>query len=138
MKNKLVKIISFVVIIACFILSGCRVGLYMEDFEDVQWTCSEIELQFKCTSENSEYAVGTICKDTESIEIVCKYFSTKVIWIYDKSEYESLTGDEACEPLLTGSYTIEGDVATVKITTDNLFNGEYLDKEIHLTKTPIE
>ena len=42
------------------------------------------------------------------------------------------------DPLLTGSYSIEGDVATVKITTDNLFNGEYLDKEIHLTKTPIE
>ena len=78
-------------------------------------------------------------KDGEKVEIVCLYFLTKVIWIYDKEKYEApRADDEVIEPLLTGSYKIEGDVATVKITTDNLFNGEYLDKEIELIKTPIE
>ena len=110
----------------------------MEDFENVQWTCDVLELQFSYTSDNPEAAIGNISKDDENIEILCKFFSTKVIWIYDKLEYDALASDEACDPLLTGSYSIEGDIATVKITTDNFFNGEYLDKEIHLTKTPVE
>ena len=134
--KKLVSIIC--VLIVVMTISGCKVGLYMEDFENVQWNCSEMELEFTYGEQGPDLAVGTIVKDGETIEIVCLYFLTKVIWIYDKLEYDALASDEACDPLLTGSYSIEGDVATVKITTDNLFNGEYLDKEIHLTKTPIE
>ena len=111
----------------------------MEDFENVQWNCSEMELEFTYGEQGPDLAVGTIVKDGETIEIVCLYFLTKVIWIYDKAKYEApRADDEVVDPLLTGSYSIEGDIATVKITTDNLFNGEYLDKEIHLTKTPVE
>lgn len=135
--RKIVGMVCFLVVVSV-VFNGCRVGLYMEDFENVQWTCDVLELQFSYTSDNPEAAIGNISKDDENIEILCKFFSTKVIWIYDKLEYDALASDEACDPLLTGSYSIEGDVATVKITTDNLFNGEYLDKEIHLTKTPIE
>ena len=135
--RKLVRIICFLIIVMT--ISGCKVGLYMEDFENVQWSCSEMELEFTYGIQGPEPAVGTIVKDGETIEIVCLYFLTKAIWIYDKAKYEApRADDEVVDPLLTGSYSIEGDIATVKITTDNLFNGEYLDKEIHLTKTPIE
>lgn len=119
-------------------LTGCKAGMYMEDFENVQWTCSEIQLQFSYKDVDSGPAVGTLGTDNQTVDIVCRYALTKTIWIFDKTEYESITDDEVCEPLFIGSYSIEDDVATVKITTDNLFNGEYLDKEIHLTKTPIK
>ena len=134
------KIVSIIcVLIVVMTISGCKVGLYMEDFENVQWNCSEMELEFTYGEQGPDLAVGTIVKDGETIEIVCLYFLTKVIWIYDKAKYEApRADDEVVDPLLTGSYSIEGDIATVKITTDNLFNGEYLDKEIHLTKTPVE
>ena len=135
------KVICFFLctVIVCCIFSGCKAGLYMEDFENVQWNCSEMELEFTYGEQGPDFATGTIVKDGEKVEIVCLYFLTKVIWIYDKEKYEApRADDEVIEPLLTGSYKIEGDVATVKITTDNLFNGEYLDKEIELIKTPIE
>ena len=135
--RKLVRIICFLIIVMT--ISGCKVGLYMEDFENVQWSCSEMELEFTYGIQGPEPAVGTIVKDGETIEIICKYTLTKTIRIFDKAEYEApRTEDEVLEPLLTGSYSIEGDIATVKITTDNLFNGEYLDKEIELTKTPLK
>ena len=134
--KKLVKFIC--ILMAIMTLSACKGGLYMEDFKDVQWTCSDINMQFVYADDEVYSAVGIIEKDGENVEIVCDYFATKVIWIYDKSEYDALAEGETCDPLLTGSYTIKGDVATVKITTDNLFNGEYLDKEIELTKTPLK
>ena len=134
--KKLVSIICVLIVVMTF--SGCKGGLYMEDFENVQWTCSEIELQYTYYDVETGFAMGTIVKDNEYIDIVCRYSLSKTIDIYDKEKYESRTGDEVCEPLLIGGYKIEGDIATVKILQDNLFNGEYLDKEIHLTKTPIE
>ena len=134
--KKLVSIIC--VLIVVMTISGCKAGLYMEDFENVQWTCSEIELQYTYYDVETGFAMGTIVKDNEYIDIVCRYSLCKTIDIYDKEKYESRTGDEVCEPLFIGSYKIEGDIATVKITTDNFFNGEYLDKEIELTKTPLK
>ena len=111
----------------------------MEDFKDVQWTCNEeIDIQFEYTSEDLEKAVGTIVKDGETIDIVCSYTLYKNIEVYKTDDYEANSIDDIRTPLLIGSYSIEGDIATVKILQDNLFNGEYLDKEIHLTKTPIE
>ena len=136
MKKVLNLALILILVVIC---SGCKVGLYMEDFENVQWSCSEMELEFTYGIQGPEPAVGTIVKDGETIEIICKYTLTKTIRIFDKAEYEApRTGDEVCEPLFIGSYKIEGDIATVKITTDNFFNGEYLDKEIELTKTPLK
>ena len=119
-------------------LAGCKGGLYMEDFKDVQWTCSEIEMQFEYTSEDLEKAIGTLVKDGETIEIVCSYTLFKNIEVYDKTDYDANSIEDIREPLLIGSYKINGDIATVKIIQDNLFNGEYLDKEIELTKTPLK
>lgn len=127
-----------VLLILVVICSGCLVGVYIEDFKDVQWTCNDIELQFTYTSDNLEMAIGTLAKEDENIDIICKYAANKAIWIFDKAEYESTTDNEVCEPLLIGSYTIEGDTATVTIIRDNLYNGEYLDKVIQLTKAPID
>ena len=134
------KVICFLlcIVIMCFTLSGCKVGLYMDDYKDVQWTCNELDMQFTYTSDNLEMAKGTLVKDGETIEILCSFTLSKTIDVYDKLQYESRTEDEICAPILIGSYSIEGDIATVKIIQDNLFNGEYLDKEIHLTKTPVE
>lgn len=133
------KIISIIVwlIIAVATFSGCRGGLYMEDFVDVQWTCSDIDMEFTYNSDNLEMAIGTLVKDDETIEIVCMFSLFKNIEIYDKSEYDSTTCDDIRTPLLIGSYSIKGDVATVTIIQDNLFNGEYLDKVIYLEKTPL-
>ena len=119
-------------------LAGCKGGLYMEDFKDVQWTCSEIEMQFEYTSEDLEKAIGTLVKDGETIEIVCSYTLFKNIEVYDKTDYDANSIEDIREPLLIESYKINGDIATVKIIQDNLFNGEYLDKEIELTKTPLK
>ena len=135
MKKTISIIVCLSIVIGIF--SGCRGGLYMEDFIDVQWTCGDIDMEFTYSSASPEMAIGTLNKDTETIDIVCRYALTKTIWIFEKLEYESITGDEACEPLLAGSYVIEGDVATVTITRDNLFNGEYLNEVIYLEKTPL-
>ena len=134
--KKIVKSICILMVIMT--LSACKGGLYMDDFADVQWTCSEIDMQFEYTSDNREMAIGTLVKGDETINIVCKFTLYKNIEVYDESEYDSTTSDDVRTPLLIGSYSIEGDIATVEIIQDNLYNGEYLDKEIHLTKTPIE
>lgn len=134
--KKLVSIICVLIVVMAFF--GCKGGLYMEDFKDVQWTCNELEMKFTYTTDNEEMAFGTLTKDNESNEIVCLFTLSKTIEIFDKEQFEARSGDEVCEPLLVGGYTIKDDVATVKILKDNFFNGEYLDKEIHLTKTPIE
>ena len=134
--KKLVSIIC--VLIVVMTISGCKVGLYMEDFKDVQWNCTDIELQFTYSSDNPEMAVGTIVKEDEKIDIICIYTANKSIWIFNKAEYESTIGDEVCEPLLIGSCTIKDDTAMVTIIRDNLYCGEYLDKEIELTKTPLK
>ena len=134
--KKIIRFVCLLIVVVTF--SGCRGGLYMEDFIDVRWTCSDIDMQFTYTSDNPEMAIGTLVKDDETIDITCMYALTKTIWIFDKLEYDSTTIDGiVCEPLLIGSYVIEGDVATVTITRDNLFNGEYLDEVIYLEKTPL-
>ena len=116
--------------------SACRGGLYMEDFVDVQWACSEINLQFTYTAEDSEKGTGTLIKDNKTIDIVCMFTLSKNIEIYDKSEYDLTTGDIVCPALLIGHYKIKDDVATVTIVEDNLFNGDYLNKVIYLQKAP--
>ena len=135
MKKVLNLALILILVVIC---SGCLVGIYMEDFKDVQWICTDIELQFTYSSDNPEMAVGTIAKEDEKIDIICIYTANKSIWIFNKAEYESTIGDEACEPLLIGSYTIKDDAAMVTIIRDNLYCGEYLDKEIELTKTPLK
>ena len=118
--------------------SACRGGLYMEDFVDVQWACSEINLQFTyTTAEDSEKGTGTLIKDNKTIDIVCMFTLSKNIEIYDKSEYDLTTGDIVCPALLIGHYKIKDDVATVTIVEDNLFNGDYLNKVIYLQKAPL-
>ena len=126
-------IVCFLIVVLIF--SGCRGGLYMEDFKNVQWTCSDMDIEF--TYMDTGPAIGTIVKDGVAIDIICWYSLSKTIDIYDKVEYEATTGDEVCVPLIIGSYSIKDDVATVNITQDNMFDGEYLDKVIYLEKTPL-
>lgn len=109
----------------------------MDDFINVRWTCSEINLQFTYTADNLEKATGTLIKDNKIIDIVCMFTLSKNIMIYDKSEYDLTTGDIVCPALLIGHYKIKDDVATVTIVEDNLFNGEYLNKVIYLQKAPL-
>lgn len=109
----------------------------MEDYVDVRWTCNDINLQFTYTADNFEMGIGTITKDNTTIDIVCLFSLSKNIEIYNKSEYNSSTGDVVCTPLLLGHYKINGDVATVTIVEDNLFNGDYVDKVISLQKKPL-
>ena len=134
-KNINILVYLFVVIVT---LCACRGGLYMEDFVDVQWTCSNMDMKFTYTVDNEGTAVGTIVKDNETINIVCMYTASKNIEIYDKLEYDSTTIDGiVCEPLIIGHYEIKDDIAVVTIFEDTLFNGEYLDKVIYLEKTPL-
>ncbi len=138
MKKGIKKlIILFFLLVFVGNLSACRWGLYMDDFINVRWTCSEINLQFTYTADNLEKATGTLIKDNKIIDIVCMFTLSKNIMIYDKSEYDLTTGDIVCPALLIGHYKIKDDVATVTIVEDNLFNGEYLNKVIYLQKAPL-
>lgn len=117
--------------------SACRGGLYIEDFVDVQWACSEINLQFTYTADDPGKATGTLVKDNNTLDIVCLFSLSKNILIYDKSEYDLSTDGVDCMVLLMGHYKIKDDVATVTIVEDNLFNGDYLNKVIYLQKAPL-
>ena len=134
---KRIRSIITCLFIVVVIFNACRGGVYMEDFEDVQWTCSDIKMEFTYTSDNPEMAIGTLIREDETIEIVCLFSLFKNIEIYDKSEYDATTCDDIRIPLIIGSYVIKDDVATVTIIQDNLFNGEYLDEVIYLEKTPL-
>ena len=135
MKKKINIAVCLLIVVGIF--SACRGGLYMEDYVDVRWTCNDINLQFTYTADNFEMGIGTITKDNTTIDIVCLFSLSKNIEIYNKSEYNSSTGDVVCTPLLLGHYKINGDVATVTIVEDNLFNGDYVDKVISLQKKPL-
>lgn len=138
MKKGIKKlIILFFLLVFVGNLSACRGGLYMDDFINVRWTCSDINLQFTYTADNLEKATGTLIKDNKTIDVVCMFTLSKNIEIYDKSEYDLTTGDIVCPALLIGHYKIKDDVATVTIVEDNLFNGDYLNKVIYLQKAPL-
>lgn len=64
--KKLIILYSLVMFVGTF--SACRGGLYMEDFVDVQWACSEIKLQFTYTAEDSEKGTGTLIKDKNPLK----------------------------------------------------------------------
>ena len=110
----------------------------MDDFDDVQWVCKDIQLQFSYVSDNLEMGTGTIIKDKEVIDIVCMFSLSKNIEIYDKLKYNSTTGDDVCDALLIGHYEIEGNVAKVTIVEDNLYEGNYLNKVIYLDRIPLK
>lgn len=133
--KKLIILYSLVMFVGTF--SACRGGLYMEDFVDVQWTGSDINLQFTYTADDPGKATGTLVKDNNTLDIVCLFSLSKNILIYDKSEYDLSTDGVDCMVLLMGHYKIKDDVATVTIVEDNLFNGDYLNKVIYLQKAPL-
>ena len=94
MKKGIKKlIILFFLLVFVGNLSACRCGLYMDDFINVRWTCSDINLQFTYTADNLEKATGTLIKDNKTIDVVCMFTLSKNIEIYDKSEYDLTTGD---------------------------------------------
>ncbi len=133
------KIISIVVYLLIVVgtFSACRGGSYIEDFVNVQWSCSDMSLRFTYTEDNSEMGTGTLVKDDNTIEIVCLFSLSKNIEIYSKSDYNSTAGDVICTALLIGHYELKDNVATVTIVEDNLFNGDYLDKVIYLQMKPL-
>ncbi len=136
------KVKRFLNIVVCLFLvvgtfSACRGGLYMDDFVDVQWTCSNMGLQFTYTADDPEKAIGTIVKDGETIDIACLFSASKQILIYDKAEFDLQTDGIECAALLIGHYKIKDGVATVTIAEDNLFHGDYLDEVIYLQMTPL-
>ena len=135
MKKIISIAVCFVVIVGTF--SACRGGLYMDDFVDVQWTCSDMGLQFTYTTNDPEKATGTIVKDEETIDIVCLFSLSKNIEIYDESEFDLQTDGIECAALLIGHYKIKDDIATVTIVEDNLFHGDYWDEVIYLQMTPL-
>ena len=68
MKKGIKKlIILFFLLVFVGNLSACRWGLYMDDFINVRWTCSEINLQFTYTADDLEKATGTLIKDNKTI-----------------------------------------------------------------------
>jgi len=116
------KIISIAVCVFLVVgtFSACRGGVYMEDFVDVQWTSSDIGLQFAYTADDREKGIGVLNQNDETIDIVCLFSANKNILIYDKSEFDLQTDGIECAVLLMGHYKINNDVATVTIVEDNL------------------
>jgi len=124
------KRFSLIVVLSLLVstLCACKAGKYGEDYTDVTWTSEDPQIEFTIL-DGRDCGFGVITVKEEKIDIFCQWFLNKKLVFFRVDDYpedfDFYNDAMGGTGILSFSYKIKHNKATLKVLTDEVFDFQY-------------